>query len=163
MSETETTTSGDFAEDVDEEAGTFDDFMGSVEEQMTDLIQKTNSQAPKDMREQWLAFSSAINWNETWLQCLLAFHVLLFVLMLLFRKNVDFQTFLFFFIMGLVYFSENINSYCAMHWREFSTQNYFDGSGVFSGILFSGPLLIILLCQLVRHEIQLNGTLFYEK
>ena len=133
-----------------EEGGGFGDFMDSIQDEMKDLM-KQSGKAPNGAMDQWNAFSSAVNWTESWIRALLGFHLLLFLAMILFRKNVNFQTCLFFFIVVLVYFSERINSYCATHWEEFSTQNYFDEHGVFSGLLFSGPLLLILLFQLVFH------------
>jgi transmembrane protein 18 len=97
-----------------------------------------------------LAFSSAVDWSERWIQCLLGFHIILFLAVIISRKNADLQTFLFLFIALLVFLSETINSYCATHWKEFSKQNYFDNQGVFIGILFAAPLLAICLFQLVR-------------
>jgi hypothetical protein len=96
-----------------------------------------------------VAFSSAVDWSERWIQCLLGFHIILFLAVIISRKNADLQTFLFLFIAVLVFLSETINSYCAIHWKEFSKQNYFDNQGVFIGILFAAPLLSICLFQLV--------------
>jgi hypothetical protein len=143
---------------VEEGGGGFGDFMESIQDEMTDLMKKTNK-APKDAMEQWNSFSSAIDWTESWIRLLMGFHVILFLVFLIFRKNVDVQTCLFFFIVVLVYFSERVNSYCATHWAEFATQNYFDEHGVFSGLLFSGPLLTILLCQLVNFLSLTSGAL----
>ena len=50
----------------------------------------------------------------------------------------------------LVGFSEKINGYCAVHWRSFSKQNYFDEHGTFASALFSGPLLLIGFAQLIN-------------
>lgn len=98
------------------------------------------------------AFTSAIDWNEDWIRYLLAFHVILLVLTILFRKNVNFQTGIFFLITVLVSMSEYINAYCSEHWREFSSQDYFDKHGVFAGSVFAAPLLGIALFQLVSSQ-----------
>lgn len=55
--------------------------------------------------------------------------------------------------------SETINNYGMIYWKYFSKQNYFDKHGVFIGILFSAPLLIIGFIQLVSYHILL--ILFY--
>lgn len=133
---------------TDESDGSFSDFMSEVEGQVIDLIKKTNK-APTDAYESWIAFSSAIEWNETWIISLLTFHVFLFLLIVLTRKKFVVQSCIFFFISVLVRMAERINLYCSNHWQEFSTQNYFDKNGLFAGILFSGPLLLMCLLMLV--------------
>ena len=133
--------------DVESE-GSFSDFMSDVEGQVIDLIKKTNK-APSDAYESWNAFSSAIEWKETWIICLLSFHIFLFLLIVLTRKRFGVQTCIFFFISVLVRLAERINLYCSNHWQEFSSQNYFDKNGLFAGILFSGPLLLMCLLMLV--------------
>ena len=133
--------------DVESEES-FSDFMSDVEGQVIDLIKKTNK-APSDAYESWIAFSSAIEWKETWIICLLSFHIFLFLLIVLTRKRLGVQSCIFFFISVLVRLAERINLYCSNHWQEFSTQNYFDKNGLFAGILFSGPLLLMCLLVLV--------------
>ena len=96
-----------------------------------------------------LAFSHAIDWSETWIKFLIAFHSLLFVLFIMTRKNITMQTVLFFTIVSLVFLAEPLNSVCAANWRLFSKQNYFDEHGVFASTMFAGPLLLIGFCQLV--------------
>jgi hypothetical protein len=99
----------------------------------------------------WGAFSAAINWKEPLIRGLLAFHLFLYMLFIgfLLFGNVAGQAALFFFIALLVAFSERINTYFAEHWEDVATQNYFDGQGVFAGILFAAPLLTLCLFQLV--------------
>ena len=97
-----------------------------------------------------VAFRAAIDWEERWIQGLVVFHILLFVLFLLFRNNIDFQTAQFLLICVLVGFSERLNGFCALHWRSFSRQNYFDEHGTFASTLFSGPLLLIGFAQLIN-------------
>ncbi|KAJ1434342.1 transmembrane protein 18, partial [Ochromonadaceae sp. CCMP2298] len=95
-------------------------------------------------------FSSAIDWAETWIRCLLGLHVALFLLVLLTRNHVNAQTALFLLICLLVFAAERLNSYCAVNWPLFAKQNYFDAHGVFASTMFAGPLLIILLIQLIN-------------
>lgn len=45
--------------------------------------------------------------------------------------------------------SELINTYLRHHWREFSRQNYFDEHGVFMGVMWAGPLLLLGFAMLV--------------
>ncbi len=126
----------------------FGEFMSGIEEQVLQMV-KESAKAPQTAWEQWSAFSSAVNWNEAWIRCLLAFHVFILLTVLVTRKNVDAQTFLFFALGITVYMSERINTLASEHWAEFATQNYFDKSGIFTGLMLSGPIILILLFQLV--------------
>lgn len=49
----------------------------------------------------------------------------------------------------IVRLAEILNTIGSRRWREFSTQNYFDRSGIFMGIMVCAPLLIVCLCLLV--------------
>lgn len=54
--------------------------------------------------------------------------------------------------------SELINGYGARNWESFATQNYFDRGGIFTGIMFCGPLLVdcfMMLTFLLREASQL--------
>lgn len=131
------------------EGGDFGDFMKSIEESMVHMM-KESSNAPQTAMDQWNAFSSAVDWSENWIRGLLAFHVVLLCLVVATRQNLDLQTFFFAVVCVLVFCSERLNGYCAQNWSQFSKQNYFDTHGVFAGIMYSGPLLLIGLFQLVR-------------
>ena len=50
---------------------------------------------------------------------------------------------------ALVYNAERINSLAGRHWQQFARQNYFDGNGVFAGVLLGAPLLTIMFVILV--------------
>lgn len=125
------------------------ELMGQLQSDLTRMV-KESYNAPQTAMEHWAAFRAAIDWAEPWIQGLMATHVVLFVSFLLFRNSVDFQTAQFFLICVLVGFSEKINGYCAVHWRSFSKQNYFDEHGTFASALFSGPLLLIGFAQLIN-------------
>ena len=48
-----------------------------------------------------------------------------------------------------MYNAQRINGYLHRHWAAFAQQPYFDEQGVFISALMSGPLLAIMLVQLV--------------
>ncbi len=56
---------------------------------------------------------------------------------------------------GLVYFAERINKLGAQHWKKFSAQNYFDGAGIFTSAVLSGPLLITMVIILVSLPVKI--------
>jgi len=136
--------------------------MGSIEDHLHQLLRQS-SNSPQNLYEHWEAFSSAINWQERWIQCLVAFHVFCLLLVCIFRKNIDLQTAVFLVLILLVAMAERINSYCSIHWRTFAKQNYFDEHGVFAGLLFSGPLLMILLLQLINFLALTSSALIKSK
>ena len=45
--------------------------------------------------------------------------------------------------------ASTLNAWGAEHWEHFSTQNYFDKNGVFVSALFTAPMILVLLVQLV--------------
>eukprot|EP01041_Mallomonas_annulata_P005430 gene5430-10885_t len=149
-------------ENDSEESMTFPEFMGGIEETLTRLV-KESSKMPTDMSEHWQAFSAAIDWKEPWIRGLLMFHIICISVTLLFRKHYEVQAILFLFLTALVFLSESINSYCSEHWRLFSNQNYFDQHGVFSGIMFSGPLLLICFFQLINALVLAGDALIIAK
>jgi hypothetical protein len=136
------------AEENAEQQGDFGDFMANVEESMKHLMRET-AKAPETALEHWQAFSSAVDWSETWIRGLVAFHLVLFALVILTRKSETAQTVLFSVVCLLTFMSERLNTYCAANWMQFSKQNYFDQHGVFAGIMYSGPLLVSGLVLLV--------------
>jgi len=142
--------------------GSFSDFMSDLEGQVLDLMKKTNK-APSDAWQSWMAFSSAINWKENWILSLMAFHLFLFLLIILTRKRLGIQSCIFFVITVLVRSAEMINSYCSDHWQDFSTQNYFDKSGLFAGTVFAAPLLTMCLMMLLNFLAQASTALIVAK
>ena len=139
----------DFVADAMDESDSFGSLMANIETSMTQLM-KSTSKAPSDLREHFAAFLSALTWTDNIFKYLLAFHLVLFVLLIISRNSFGFQIFLFFFASALVFLSERFNAFGQQHWQMFGTQNYFDSSGAFMGIFFSGPLLLLLFCLLVR-------------
>lgn len=52
-------------------------------------------------------------------------------------------------ILGGTRSSEFINTYLRDRWHEFSRQNYFDEHGIFMGVMWAGPLLLLGFTMLV--------------
>ena len=127
----------------------FSEFMGSVEAQLTKLVAES-SRAPSTLVEHAKAFSAAVDWSESWIRCLLAFHAACLLTALLFRKHLRVQSLLFLIISLLVFLSEHVNTLCQQNWKSFAKQDYFDKQGVFAGIMYSGPLLFVSFVQLVN-------------
>jgi hypothetical protein len=127
----------------------FGDFMKGLEAQVMDMMAKSY-RAPKDAREAFDAFTAAINWKQPWIRGLMAFHVFNLVFLIVTRNNIDAQTGQFLLICVLVLFSERLNSWCSAHHADFADQDYFDSRGAFTGMLYSGPLLLVLLLQLIN-------------
>ncbi len=61
--------------------------------------------------------------------------------------------------MLLCYFAETLNTLAREHWELFSTQQYFDKTGVFTSLVFSAPLILIALVILVRRRTFLASRL----
>jgi hypothetical protein len=127
----------------------FSDFMESIEKSMTNLVTQTSA-LPKDFTENLEAFKAAVNWNESFIRCVVIIDVILFLIVFITRKNVNVQAAFFFLICLLLYFCETLNHWCSLNWRQLTTQNYFDEHGVFAGIFFAGPLLCICFLQLIN-------------
>ena len=94
-------------------------------------------------------FVAAVNWKEDghWLAVLFGIQLMYFLLVVCFRRVEIIQLGVFVTICGLILASEYVNQFLHDHWREFSTQDYFDEHGVFFSVVFSGPLLAIGFLQ----------------
>lgn len=136
------------AESMAEYQEQFNEFMTGIQDHMTNLV-KESYKAPQGIRQEWQAFSAAINWKDQLIQGLMAFNVILLVLVLALRKYFYVQVFIFAIITFCVSMAARINQWCHDHWREIASQDYFDAHGVFAGIFFCGPLLFIAFVQLV--------------
>ncbi|KAK7315471.1 hypothetical protein VNO77_34020 [Canavalia gladiata] len=122
-------------------------------ELMADLVQKLSSELRTGLRpayDNFMGFFHAIDWKEPWLMGLLAFHVVLLLVAIISRKNTNFQMFLFLLTLVGVYLAESLNRISGKNWKSFSGQNYFDPSGLFMSVLWSGPLLVIAMIILIN-------------
>lgn len=90
-----------------------------------------------------------IDWTESWLLCLIGFHILLTTLTITTRHHHTLQGLLFFLLLLTVKCSEIINEYAATHWKRFSYQQYFDSGGLFISVVFSMPVLFNCLLMVV--------------
>lgn len=125
------------------------DLMGSLEEKVHEMAREAGN-APKTFYEDVQAFGAAVDWSEWWIQALLAGHAVLWVVALSTRKSFNFQVALFFLICALVWASETLNTLAHRSWRSFSTQDYFDSAGFFIAVMYSGPLLLLAMLQMMN-------------
>ncbi|CAI8605872.1 unnamed protein product [Vicia faba] len=119
----------------------------------SDLVQKISSEFRTNLRpayDNFLAFFHSIDWKEPWLLGLLTFHVVLLLVAIISRKNTNFQMCLFLLTLAGVYLAERLNSFLGGNWKSFSSQNYFDPSGVFMSVFWSGPLLALAMIVLIN-------------
>lgn len=122
-------------------------------ELMADLVQKLSTELRSGLRpayDNFMGFFHAIDWKEPWLMCLLAFHAVLLIMVIFSRKKTNFQMFLFLLALLGVYFAESLNKFLGDNWKKFASQNYFDQSGLFLSVLWSGPLLSIAIIILIN-------------
>ena len=105
---------------------------------------------PQTLWQNIQAFIESINWSETWLICIIIYHILTFFLSYFTRKIWQAQFFILFTNLILIFLAETINTVASDHWKEFATQNYFDKQGIFISLLLSAPqiaIAFIILCQ----------------
>ena len=126
----------------------FNAFAKEVEQHILSLAQKTN-QAPKDFYEHFIAFTSAINFNQNSIKLIGLIHLLLFVTVITSLNRFYIQSVVFFIMLSIIFFLEYINTYASINWQLFSDQNYFDQHGVFIGVIIATPLIFICFIQLV--------------
>ena len=144
------------------EGSDFGTFMHNWQSHLQTMMEKSY-RAPKDASEHFAAFSAAINWGQTWIRCLLAFHVANLLFFVATRNNIDLQTAQFMVICLLVLFAERINTLCSQNYQLFADQDYFDSRGAFMGALFSGPLLLVCFFQLFNFLRLASGALIRAK
>ena len=101
--------------------------------------------------EALMGFYHAVRWRDAGVVALLSFHALFATVCLLLRTRPMVHGALFLLACGLSYSATHINTYLAVHWRDFGfSQNYFDRHGVFMSSLFCMPLLLVAFAQMVR-------------
>lgn len=120
---------------------------------LSDLLQKITTEFRTGFQPAYdifIGFFHAIDWKEPWLICLLSFHVILLLTIIISRRNINFQMCLFLLALSGVYLAERINTFLGNNWKSFAGQNYFDPHGLFLSVLWSGPLLFIAIIILVN-------------
>jgi transmembrane protein 18 len=116
---------------------------------------------PQTPLESFYAFRSAITWTEPFILCIIAFHIVMFLITIYvsrYNQNLTPRLLVLVCIAFIVRTSEYTNDYARRHWQSFSTQNYFDHHGLFMSIMICGPLLInsfIMLCFFLKEASQL--------
>ncbi|XP_066364518.1 uncharacterized protein [Miscanthus floridulus] len=127
-------------------------------DQVSGLVQALSSELRRGMgpaADNLRGFIRAVDWTEPWLICLMAFHVVLLLTAVGFRRNANFQLFLLFLAYSGVYLAERMNRYLGEHWKSFTSRNYFDRSGVFISAVWSGPLIFISIVSVISSLIAL--------
>ncbi|KAF9579083.1 hypothetical protein BGW38_004815 [Lunasporangiospora selenospora] len=87
-------------------------------------------------------FIAAVEWQQTWIQLVLALHLVIFFLIILLRNRPNALAGMLFSTLVLAALSEPLNGIGSRHWQQFSDDNYFDTHGVFAGIVWAAPLLL---------------------
>mmetsp|Transcript_42126 Transcript_42126/g.51141 ORF Transcript_42126/g.51141 Transcript_42126/m.51141 type:complete len:171 (+) Transcript_42126:144-656(+) len=131
-----------------------DQFLGEVSATV-----KEYNQDAGNIKDSVLAFLHAVDWTEPWIIGLLCVHAATLILVLATRKNFNFQSFLFFILLGMVLMAEHINEFAGAHWTKFATQPYFDPSGLFISAVFSVPLVFLVLIILVNSLINMTNMM----
>ncbi|KAL9180236.1 hypothetical protein ACHAXT_008206, partial [Thalassiosira profunda] len=136
-------------DDLEDAVGGASPLMGMADSVMSDIM--SSQVGPQTAKEHIQAFIAAITWDEPFIQCIVAFHVLVITAaIILTRKGGVYSRMgLMVFVGILIRLAEWLNDIGARRWREFATQNYFDKSGIFMGIMLCAPLLLVCLALLL--------------
>ncbi|KAK9696404.1 hypothetical protein K7432_012491 [Basidiobolus ranarum] len=102
-------------------------------------------------------FFYAVNWNQYWIQALMASHVLTFLLIILSKNREYLLITLLIILILLAASAEHVNYLGGLYWDRFSVANYFDSHGFFILIVYALPIicnasliLIILLSKVAQ-------------
>jgi hypothetical protein len=120
-------------------------------------------QGPDHVGSALLSFVHSVNWNERWIQGILAVHAATILLAVVFRKSPSVQLTIFAWGAIVIFFSESLNRLGGEYWEEFATQAYFDRHGTFFSALVSLPLLLILVCVLVNYLCYVSNLMIKTK
>lgn len=91
---------------------------------------------------------------QPWILGALITYGVLLVLAVGFRKHQTLQMVIFVAICGAVFCAKYLNGFLAANWRALGfTQDYFDPHGIFLSLLYSSPLLLIGVFQMVSGEV----------
>ncbi|KAL7435294.1 hypothetical protein ACHAXM_004626 [Skeletonema potamos] len=148
-------------EDIDlEDMGEYGSpLMGMADSVMSDIM--SYQVGPQTPVEQIQAFKAAITWSEPFIQCLLAFHAVVIIAAIALTKKGGIYTRMGFmiFLAIIVRLAERLNIMGNSRWKEFATQNYFDRSGIFMGIMLCAPILCVCFVMLFAMLREANNLL----
>lgn len=105
-------------------------------------MRKVEIQNPQGLLENIEAFVSAVDIYEPIIVSIIALHIVVFILVLILRKNSRTLLVLFVILLGICYSLEALNRYLGENWKDLTKQNYFDRSGLFVCVLIGFPCLI---------------------
>ncbi|KAF6253983.1 transmembrane protein 18-domain-containing protein [Scenedesmus sp. NREL 46B-D3] len=109
------------------------------------------------------AFAHAVDWKERWMAGILACHVLVFLAVVLFRRNTTFLGIMFCVLGAAVFLGERLNALAGDHWEAFAGQDYFDSHGIFYSIVVSGPAVVNLFAVLIFYLIEVTSLMVVVK
>lgn len=135
-----------------------------VLKQAQNKIDPTGAGTYHTFQDNLQAFIHAIAWKEEkWIWLLIGFHIVLWISTIFLRNRIYFQVTVFLFNCLLVFLSETLNELANITWKSFSTQNYFDKRGVFAGVMFAAPLILLLLFQVINLVYLSSNMLILQK
>ncbi|KAF9131234.1 hypothetical protein BGW39_002084 [Mortierella sp. 14UC] len=111
-----------------------------------------------DFKSASSGFIEAVEWQQTWIQMVLAMHLIIFIIIIALRNRPNPLAAMLFCTILLAALSEPLNGIGSRHWQSFSDDNYFDSHGVFTGLVWAAPLLVnatIATMLLLRATVQL--------
>jgi len=102
------------------------------------------------------SFCAAVDWraDARWLSALACAHLAAAFLAVRHRHSPGVLAALFAGGCAVVLLGERLNALAAARWRLFSTQDYFDGRGVFYSAVVSGPVLLNLVLVVAMYLLQ---------
>jgi|TARA_B110000977_G_scaffold30636_1_gene40317 hypothetical protein len=113
--------------------------------------------------ELYRGFYEAVDWREPFLVAVLSFHVVMLVLTVVTRRSEVAQSAIFITCASAVLLAERLNALAQTHWREFSSQDYFDKDGVFTTTVFCMPLVCVLVLVLINFLRLMTGVMIQAK
>mmetsp|Transcript_10978 Transcript_10978/g.21895 ORF Transcript_10978/g.21895 Transcript_10978/m.21895 type:complete len:167 (-) Transcript_10978:446-946(-) len=114
-----------------------------------EVMTKTQSALPLDVVAD---FVDTVRWREPFILGVIIFHIIVLLWIILTRTRHALQLGTFMVIGFLVLGARALNDLGKANWASFATQDYFDRSGLFMMVFFSGPLLfsqVVILIQLL--------------
>ncbi|KAG0240275.1 transmembrane protein 18-domain-containing protein [Mortierella sp. GBAus27b] len=111
-----------------------------------------------DFKSASAEFISSVEWQQTWIQMILALHLTLFVIIILLRDKPNPLAAMFFCTLLLAALGEPLNGVGSRHWQSFANDNYFDTRGVFTTLVWTVPLLVnatLVVMLLLRAVVKL--------